>query len=66
MRRHVILFGLLLAACAEREVPNAPHGLGIADVLGGAENATGFARATEPPQLQFPHDHGAHPAFRTE
>jgi predicted secreted hydrolase len=66
MRWHGILFGLLLAGCAERGVPNAPQGLGIADVLGGAEDATEFARATEPPQLQFPRDHGAHPAFRTE
>ena len=66
MRRHGILLALLLAACTERELPNAEHGLGIADVLGGAENAAGFARATAPPQLQFPRDHGAHPDFRTE
>lgn len=66
MRRTTILFALLLVACTERELANAPHGLGIADVLGGAQETAGFARATEPPQLQFPRDHGAHPAFRTE
>lgn len=66
MRQHMIWLALLLAACTERELPNAEHGLGIADVLGGAENAAGFARATAPPQLLFPRDHGAHPDFRTE
>ena len=36
MRTHGILLALLLAACTERDLPNAAHGLGIADVLGGA------------------------------
>ncbi|HEX5054245.1 MAG TPA: lipocalin-like domain-containing protein [Planctomycetota bacterium] len=41
--------------------------MSLGDVLGGrGADATGFARASEPPVLHFPADHGAHPAFRTE
>ncbi|MCB9879978.1 MAG: carotenoid 1,2-hydratase [Planctomycetes bacterium] len=54
-----------VGACARREARPAA-GLGVAEALGGAGDVTGFARATAPPQLQFPRDHGPHPEFRTE
>lgn len=58
-----------LAGC-QPAVPDAAAGsggLGVATVLGGdAASTHGFARATEPPELVFPRDHGAHRAFRTE
>ncbi len=57
---------LVLAACGA-DVDPAEGGLSIVDVLGGgAGDPTGFERATAPPALQFPRDHGAHPGFRTE
>lgn len=57
----------LLVSCGQRDHGPAMSGLGVAEVLGGdASSSAGFARATEPPQLRFPRDHGAHPEFRTE
>jgi predicted secreted hydrolase len=32
----------------------------------GAGDTTGYARATQPMQFEFPRDHGAHPEFRNE
>lgn len=56
----------VLAACARpAEGDPGPAPLAVQDVLGGGGTA-GFARATEPPDLTFPRDHGAHPTFRTE
>ncbi len=60
---------LWLAACTQRGAGQLaqPPSLGVADLFGGtASDAAGFARATAPPDLVFPRDHGAHPAFRTE
>lgn len=59
------LLALTLGGCrreagdSDREAP-----LTVARALGG--DADGFARALAPPTLEFPRDHGAHPAFRTE
>lgn len=65
--RAIAIVGCLLAACGGREPRPADPGLAIAAVLGGdAAGAAGFARATAPPELVFPRDHGAHPEFRTE
>lgn len=61
--------GLVLVGCqpASPDAAAGAGGLGVATVLGGdGASAQGFARATEAPELQFPRDHGAHHAFRTE
>lgn len=58
------LLALILCACAPTVEPaDAP--LSVAAALSGSD-ATGHARATEVPSLEFPRDHGAHPSFRTE
>ncbi len=58
---------LTLAGCDAGPGDTTTAGLGLGGVLGnGAGDTAGFARATEPSQLQFPRDHGAHPEFRTE
>ena len=64
MKHTAVSLCLLLAACG-RPLPTSMPSLGVTEALGGADLA-GFARATEPPQLRFPRDHGAHPEFRTE
>lgn len=49
------------------DAPPPPSHLGVVAALGGsAAELAGFARAMAPPDLEFPRDHGAHPAFRTE
>lgn len=58
---------LLLSACAQTdrtELPD-PGRLSLVETLAGADTA-GYARAIEPPDFDFPADHGPHPAFRTE
>ncbi|MBM2850513.1 MAG: hydrolase, partial [Anaerolineales bacterium] len=35
-------------------------------VLTGSTDISGFARAYEPREFQFPHDHGLHDDFQTE
>lgn len=71
-RRRTELLGLVpilaLAGFGACDAPApAPPGatLSVADAMGG-EAAAGFARATEVRAFEFPRDHGAHPAFRTE
>lgn len=61
------LLSLLSLAACTREGPAgaAGRGISVADALGD-DGATGYARAVEPPELEFPADHGPHPAFRTE
>lgn len=63
-----ILLAVSLGACGAREVANGPPPLTVASALGGAEGNPdqGYARATEPPQLRFPDDHGDHADYRTE
>ncbi|MCU0862761.1 MAG: carotenoid 1,2-hydratase [Planctomycetes bacterium] len=57
----------LLAGCGHSPVGPTVSGLGVAEVLrGDGDSIAGFARATAPPQLQFPRDHGPHREFRTE
>jgi predicted secreted hydrolase len=57
---------LALVACGDvaeqRAVTQQRTGLRL---LGG-EAGDGFARATQPRELEFPADHGAHPTYRTE
>jgi predicted secreted hydrolase len=66
MLRRAFWLGVL-AGCGGGAASPTVSGLGVADVLGGgAADAAGFARATAPPTLTFPADHGAHPEFRTE
>lgn len=57
----------LLAGC-ERASERLPGGwLGVDEVLrGDGDSIAGFARATAPPQLRFPRDHGPHRDYRTE
>lgn len=54
---------LLLVACGPAEQPPAP--LDLRSTLGG-NDLKGYARATAPRPFEFPQDHGAHPAFRSE
>jgi predicted secreted hydrolase len=64
--RAFLAIAVLLAACARPvDLSRGDGSLAVGDALGGGELA-GFARATEPPRLRFPRDHGAHPEFRTE
>jgi len=61
----LLLFAV--AACGEATTPRGgPAPLAVQQVLGGGGDLAGLARATAPPTLQFPADHSAHPAFRTE
>jgi predicted secreted hydrolase len=67
MNARVLVLLSVLAACGDRAPERGgPEPLAVQDVLGGGGDLAGFARATAPPTLQFPRDHGAHPAFRTE
>ncbi|MBL9076646.1 MAG: carotenoid 1,2-hydratase [Planctomycetes bacterium] len=65
MRTCIALLAVALAACGRDPRRSGPAPLAVQDVLGGGA-APGFLRATEPPQLVFPRDHGAHRGFRTE
>ena len=42
------------------------EGLQVGRMLGGDEDAEGFAQAVAPRPFRFPEDHGPHPAYRTE
>jgi predicted secreted hydrolase len=64
VKRCLVLLSVLAGGCDEPPERRTP-GLGVAQALGGDVDP-GFARATAPPVLQFPRDHGSHPAFRTE
>ena len=54
---------LLAAGCAP--APRMVATANVVDMLSGESDA-GFARALEPMTFEFPRDHGAHPAYRTE
>lgn len=64
--RCALLVCVLIASCSENAPPPGAVGMSLADALGTAGDDAGFARATAPPALQFPRDHGAHRDFRTE
>jgi predicted secreted hydrolase len=64
--RLATLLGLFAAACGDVVPTSGPAPVALQDVLGGGGDLAGFARATQPPDLVFPRDHGAHPSFRTE
>ena len=69
LRRWALCGACWLAACGGGDDKRAPDSgsLTVAEALGGSDaDAAGFARATVVPALQFPQDHAAHPAFRTE
>lgn len=63
--RHVaiVLAATTAFACDTREPVRAS--LSVAGTLTGGDTA-GFARATRPPELRFPADHGPHPDYRHE
>lgn len=42
------------------------EGLQVGRMLGGDDDAEGYAQASSPRPFRFPEDHGAHPAFRSE
>jgi len=47
------------------EVADSAVAMSLAEAMGGGD-PTGYARALEPREFDFPADHGAHPDFRTE
>ena len=66
VRLTVLASSLALAACGDQNAASpAPPAFDLRNALAGGDTA-GFARATEPPRLEFPRDHGPHEAFRTE
>ena len=42
------------------------EGLQVGRMLGGDDDAQGYAQASSPRPFRFPEDHGAHPDFRSE
>lgn len=65
----VALLSTLAVGCgAPAEFPEASSepARSVAELLGEASDAEGFARATAPREFVFPADHGPHPEFRTE
>lgn len=75
-RRFALLSAFVLVAAlgcskAESVDPTAEKalaggGVRLQAVLGDAQSATDFARASPDVTLQFPQDHGPHPRFRSE
>ena len=61
-----VVLTVLAAACGDAMPTAGPAPLALQQVLGGVGDRADFARATAPPDLVFPRDHGSHPAFRTE
>jgi predicted secreted hydrolase len=59
-----MLSAILLSACDAQSPPPAPT-VRVDEAM-GARPDTGFARAFEPREFQFPQDHGAHPDFAVE
>lgn len=57
----VLLFGISLIEPADGNALGAHT-----QILAPGQDISGFARAIEPWDWQFPRDHGAHPAFQTE
>lgn len=55
----------LLAGCGERRLEEPPAPMDLRAALAGAD-LEGFARATEPPAIEFPRDLGPHEAFAVE
>ncbi|HKK91971.1 MAG TPA: lipocalin-like domain-containing protein [Longimicrobiales bacterium] len=47
------------------EAADSAVAMSLAEAMGGGD-PTGYARALEPREFDFPADHGAHPDFRTE
>lgn len=54
------------AADDQDAVADSAIALSLIEAMGGDDDATLYARATEPRAFEFPVDHGAHPMFRTE
>lgn len=58
----------LLAGCSD--APETRDATAASDITGirflGGGSGEGFARAMNPPDLEFPADHGPHPEFRNE
>ena len=57
----ILLFGISLI-----EPANGNSLRARTQILAPPQNISGFARAIDPWDWQFPRDHGAHPAFQTE
>ncbi|MDX1608996.1 MAG: lipocalin-like domain-containing protein [Halofilum sp. (in: g-proteobacteria)] len=62
----IALLALLLSGCGDERAPVGGEGVGGLSAALGGDPDPGFARATEIRPFAFPHDHGAHPAFRNE
>ncbi len=60
-----LLLLLLLVACGSGTRPPIQAALSGVEPLRG-EDATGFARVTQPRRFRFPHDHGPHPQYHIE
>ncbi len=61
----IVLVFAALCACTGVSAQNGDAGSRLADLL-GADDDTGFIKATEPRRFSFPDDHGPHPSFRNE
>jgi len=62
----LLLAAAMLGACdAPERAPTGEGTGGLAQQLGGDANP-GFARADQPRDFRFPHDHGPHPDYRNE
>ena len=58
---------VLLVGCGGEPPTETAKPLQVATLLGGNADAdAGFTRATAPVPLEFPRDHGPHPAYRSE
>ncbi|MEC8653621.1 MAG: lipocalin-like domain-containing protein [Planctomycetota bacterium] len=67
MRIPSCLLGLiLLSACDDASPRPRAAALTVADAMGDSGDDAAYARATAPPTLSFPDDHGSHAPFRTE
>ncbi len=62
----IVIVGLLAAPWGQRGEVTSQTGEQLRDVLGEGAAADGFARVTGPRAFEFPADHGAHPAYRSE
>ena len=63
------IVGVSILGCGGQPVDEdsgVGEGLQVGRMLGGDDDANGYAQASSPRPFRFPEDHGPHPAFRSE